>query len=87
MLIHLLDGGSGPITLVATEKAAMWRVYLYKHAKRIYGSGQVGTMQLASTLGEKLKASVIKDPFTAQEILRRGWSGLTDKNLVEDALA
>ena len=86
MLIHLLDRGTGPITLVATEKAAMWRVYLYKHAKRIYGSGQVGTMQLASRLGKKLIASTIKEPFTAREILRRKWSGLTDSKLVEDAL-
>ena len=86
MLIHLLDGGTGPITLVATEKAAKWRVYLYKHAKRIYGSGQVGTTQLASRLGKKLIASTIKEPFTAREILRRKWSGLTDSKLVEDAL-
>ena len=86
MLIHLLDGGTGPITLVATEKAAKWRVYLYKHAKRIYGSGQVGTTQLASRLGKKLIASTIKEPFTAREILRPQWSGLTDSKLVEDAL-
>ena len=86
MLIHLLDGGTGTITLVATEKAAKWRVYLYKHAKRIYGSGQVGTTQLASRLGKKLIASTIKEPFTAREILRPQWSGLTDSKLVEDAL-
>ena len=32
-------------------------------------------------------ASTIKEPFTAREILRRKWSGLNDKQLVEDALA
>ncbi|MDB2421867.1 YfjI family protein [Paracoccaceae bacterium] len=87
MLIHLLDRGTGPITLVATEKAAMWRVYLYKHAKRIYGSAEIGSIQLVSMLGEKLIASAIKEPFTAREIERKGWSGLTDRKLVEDALA
>ena len=86
MLIHLLDRGTGPITLVATEKAAMWRVYLYKHAKRIYGSAEIGSIQLVSMLGEKLIASAIKEPFTAREIERKGWSGLTDSKLVEDAL-
>ena len=44
-------------------------------------------MQLASMLAKKLIASAIKEPFTAREILRRGWSGLTEKNFVEGALA
>ena len=65
----------------------MWRVYLYKHAKRIYGSAEIGSIQLVSMLGEKLIASAIKEPFTAREIERKGWSGLTDRKLVEDALA
>ena len=87
MLIHLLDGGTGPITLEATRKANLWKHYLYKHAKRIYGIGEIGTMHLASMLGKKLKVSAIKEPFTAREIMRRRWSGLTHKKLVEDALA
>ena len=87
MLIHLLDGGTGPITLEATQKARLWVQYLHGHAKRIYGSAEIGSMQLASMLGKKLKTSAIKEPFTAREILRRGWSGLTEKNSVEGALA
>ena len=86
MLIHLLDYGTGPITLEATEKAHLWVKYLNRHAKRIYGSAEIGSIQLVSMLGEKLIASAIKEPFTAREIERKGWSGLTDSKLVEDAL-
>ena len=86
MLIHLLDGGKGPITLEATRKALLWKNYLYKHAKRIYNCGQVGSIELASLLVKKLASSSLGNPFTVREVLRRGWSGLTDKNLVEDAL-
>ena len=87
MLIHLLDGGNGPITLEATRKALLWKNYLYKHAKRIYKCGQVGSIELASVLVKKLTSSSLKNLFTVREVLRRGWSGLTDKDLVEDALA
>jgi hypothetical protein len=87
MLIHLLDDGTGPITLQATKKASLWVKYLHKHAKRIYGIGEIGTMQLAQALGKRLISSAIKEPFTVREVLRRGWSGLTDKKLLEDALA
>ena len=43
-------------------------------------------MQLASRLGKKLIASTIKEPFTAREILRRKWPGLTDSKLVEEIM-
>jgi hypothetical protein len=86
MLIHLLDRGTGPITVEATEKAHLWVKYLHRHAKRIYGSAEIRSIQLVSMLGEKLIASAIKEPFTAREIERKGWSGLTDSKLVEDAL-
>ena len=86
MLIHLLDEGTGPITIEATCKANLWVKYLHRHAKRIYGSAEIGSMQLASILGKKLETSAIKEPFTAREIERKGWLGLTDSKLVEDAL-
>jgi hypothetical protein len=49
-------------------------------------SAEIRSIQLVSMLGEKLIASAIKEPFTARKIERKGWSGLTDSKLVEDAL-
>jgi len=46
------------------------------HAKRIYESSELG---LAYTLSKKLLLSALKEPFTAREIVRPQWSGLTDK--------
>jgi len=83
MLIHLLDGGTGPINMVATKKAVRWFDYLYMHAKRIYESSELG---LAYTLSNKLVLSTLKEPFTVREIVRTGWSGLNDIKLIEGAL-
>ena len=41
---------------------------------------------MAYTLSNKLALSALKEPFTAREIVRPGWSGLTDIKLVEGAL-
>ena len=38
LLIHLADGGSGPVPLSALDKAVGWGRYLFAHAQRIYGS-------------------------------------------------
>ncbi len=37
LLIHLADGGRGPVSLPALDKAVGWAWYLFAHARRIYG--------------------------------------------------
>ena len=38
LLIHLADGGRGPVSLSALDKAVGWARYLFSHARRIYGA-------------------------------------------------
>jgi hypothetical protein len=38
LLIHLADGGGGPVTLSSLDRAVGWARYLYCHARRIYGA-------------------------------------------------
>ena len=38
LLIHLADGGRGPVSLSALDKAVGWAQYLFSHARRIYGT-------------------------------------------------
>jgi putative DNA primase/helicase len=38
LLIHLADGGAGPVALSALDKAVGWGQYLFAHARRIYGA-------------------------------------------------
>jgi hypothetical protein len=86
LLIHLLDGGSGPIDMTATTKALKWFMYLYPHAKRIYGSSPTASFDSTSMLLQKIKQGHFPNPFTAREVVRKGWTGLTSQQSVEDAI-
>lgn len=37
LLIHLADGGRGPVPVSALDRAVGWARYLFMHARRIYG--------------------------------------------------
>lgn len=37
LLIHLADGGRGPVPVSALDRAVGWAQYLFAHARRIYG--------------------------------------------------
>ena len=43
LLIHLADGGRGPVPLAALDKAVGWGRYLFGHARRIYRPRRVVT--------------------------------------------
>jgi hypothetical protein len=86
LLIHLLDGGSGPIDMVATEKALKWFKYLYAHAQRIYGSAPTASVDAASMLLQKIKRGDLPSQFSARDVARKGWTGLTSQQSVDDAI-
>lgn len=76
MLIHLLDGGTGPITYRAIFKAVRWKSYLYKHIKRVHNMSEKGSVELAIRLGQRLKEGKLKEPFTLSDIKKKNWGGL-----------
>ena len=82
LVIHLAEGGQGPISLGAFQKALAWMRYLRSHAKRIYASVTAGHLDAAKSLSEKLEQGKLPDDFTVREICRRGWAGLTNKDEV-----
>lgn len=86
MLLHLLDGGKGDITVAAATKALLWANYMRGHAKRVYSLSQVADEDGATRLLEGIKAGTLRDGFTGPDIRRKGWTGLkTDEN-IETAL-
>lgn len=87
MLLHLLDGGRGDITLEAMEKAARWSLYMKGHAERIYSLSQLADEADATTILKKIKAGALLDGFTAYDLKRKGWAGLKSDTDVEAALA
>jgi hypothetical protein len=87
MLIHLLDGGKGDITPEATERAVRWAKYMRAHARRLYSLSELADEGGANRILEGIKAGALPDGFTAYELARRGWTGLSRPEDVEAALA
>jgi hypothetical protein len=86
LLIHLIDGGSGPVDLVATKKAVLWAKFLSRHAQRIYGSASSRAAASAHTLAKEISQGKLGTHFSARQVSRRGWRNLTSSSDVEAAL-
>jgi hypothetical protein len=86
LVIHLVDGGVGPVNFKATQKAVNWAKYLALHAKRIYGAVDNASAQSAKALAEKIKEGILQSGFTARFVQRKGWQYLSTKNDVAAAI-
>lgn len=86
LLIHLIDGGTGPVTRPALVKAILWGKYLWSHAKRVYSSATNSARFAATALADKLVAGKLADGFSAREVSRHGWQHLTTAEDVRTAL-
>jgi len=84
--LHVIDGGTGPVSLAATERALALAEYFESHARRLHGSGQRGALKAARGILDKAKAGALPDPFSARDVYRPQWAGLGDKATVADAL-
>ena len=86
LIYHLADGGTGPIPKHCVEIGCAWMEYLFSHAKRMYAPAIQGDALSARTLAAKLKTGKLQSGFTAREARRKGWTGLTSVDAVNDAL-
>lgn len=86
LVIHLVDGGTGPVTLEALRKALGWSDYLWSHARRVYASVTNAAAFGAKALANKITAGKLADGFTAREVQRHGWQSLTTAGDVLAAL-
>ncbi len=86
LILHLANGGIGAVSRIATLQALAWAEYLESHAGRLYASVTSPEVTAASTILKKIKTGALISPFPAWEVRRAGWSGLTDKDTVKDAL-
>jgi hypothetical protein len=86
LISHIADGGSGPITDLALLRAVAYADYLETHARRAYGAGGQVQLTAAKAILARLRKSDLSMPFTARDIHRPGWSGLTDIEQVQSGL-
>ena len=82
---HLADRGRGPVVLDALNRALLWARDLEVHALRIYSavtrSGKIAARQLA----KHLLRGDLGERFTMRQVHQKDWSGLTEKEDVEEA--
>ena len=86
-LINLLvDNGHDEISQQAMRKALAFSKYLETHARRLYGATNEPERAAARAILTKLRAGELCDGFTAREVHQHDWSGLTDREQVQDGL-
>jgi len=84
LIMHLIDGGSGPVSEPATVRALAWSEYLESHAVRAYASVTNSTASAARLILKRI--AELPEVFTARDVYRNQWSGLADRETVRDAL-
>ncbi|WP_198321045.1 YfjI family protein [Azohydromonas aeria] len=87
LALHVADEGAGAVGLQATARALDLAGYFESHLMRAYASGAQATVQAARAILHKLDAGKLDAAgFTARDVYRAAWSGLTDRDLVAEAL-
>jgi putative DNA primase/helicase len=86
LIIHLADGGQGAITLESAQRAAALCDVLEAHARRVYASVTAEKLRAARALLAKLRSGRLTSPFTSRDVYRAAWAGLSDRQVVEEAL-
>jgi hypothetical protein len=84
LVVHLADNGSGPVPAEAVARALGWCDYLEGHARRVYAPAIDNGLTAAHAL--RRKRGELGETFTARDVYRRGWSGLTDAGAVAEGL-
>ena len=92
LLFHLIDRVDGKtesaaVSLDSAAKAAAWCSYLFEHARRIYGMAANASANQARQLIEKIKSGALKETFSARDVYRNQWAGLTSASETAEPLS
>ncbi|MDE2155830.1 MAG: DUF3987 domain-containing protein [Xanthomonadaceae bacterium] len=84
LVLHLADGNAGPVSADTLATALDWCGYLEGHARRIYAPAMDNGLTAAHLILKKRPD--LSEPFTARDLQRRGWAGLSDRDAIEEGL-
>lgn len=87
LILHLAYGRIGDVQEDTALRAVLWCEYLEAHARRVYSLGEHGRMDAAGLLARRIAAGKLPDKFTARDVVRKGWTGLSSTAQVEAALS
>src|SRR5262249_7121830 len=86
LINHLADGGMGPIGGRPMLRALGMAYYLGTHAQRAYGAGTEAEVSAAEAILSHIRKGHLKDGFSARDVHRPRWSGLTEHAQVQAGL-
>lgn len=86
LILHLSNGDTGPVGSHAVLQALAWSEYLGTHARRLYASITAPEVATAKAILKKIRNGDLLTVFAGWQVWRPGWSGLTDKKSVYEAL-
>jgi putative DNA primase/helicase len=86
LLVHLADGGQGPVGEEAARKAVRWATYLESHARRVYSIVINSAAVAAKALAKRIGQGELKDGFTLRDLYRKHWAGLSEREAVRQAV-
>jgi Protein of unknown function (DUF3987) len=78
LITHLADGGTESVGLSSLNRAIGFAGYLETHARRLYASGPETEAAAAKAILRHIRKRDLTDGFTARDVHRPKWSGLTD---------
>lgn len=92
LLFHLTDRVSGVtdsagVTLDAAQRSAVWCSFLEAHARRIYGLALNSEVRTAKLILEHIRKGDLPPEFTARDVYRKNWAGLSSAKDAADPLA
>jgi hypothetical protein len=73
LIFHLAEGGGEEeIPLIEAERAAQFCAYLESHVRRVYGCVASRPLQLAASLGQKLRTGKLANGFYIADMYLQG---------------
>ena len=86
LLNRLADGGAGAIGAKALARSLAFTEYLETHARRVYGAGMANEAATAKLILSRIRKGDLPDGFSARDVQRKAWSGLTDGDAIKAGL-
>lgn len=84
---EMVDGSSTDHTIsrASMVRALSWVDYLRSHAERMYFSVVAEDLPAAQALLRKIKSGQLGTEFTVRQVVKKGWTGLTQTEVVRKA--
>jgi putative DNA primase/helicase len=86
LINHLCEDGKGPVSKEALARALLFSEFLEAHARRVYSYAARPDFDAAKTILGKLRSGKLPIEFTARDVYRPGWSGLTTAEEAQAAI-